>query len=620
MSTSDFAQSQPDVDWQEAFEVLLKAHDGLKETLCQCEARCADLMKAHHDMREQYDSERKQFLELLDDYRTRTVSHSQSVDVNMARLAQRARLEGNLQKFQTFSLSHPHPEEWISEVRTYVTSYFEDDKEAVIFVLGLLERDVKTALKVRTQLDSVDSLTLMSELEALFSQSTSTELFIRFHLRVQGKDEALKDYAVSLMELAVKLRVKDSLSTEETESKLKHQFAAGVHLPQLRRELKRLNAEQSDLTFMQVLQKAEDWLTEVNDKKQSSSACHKCSAESTNTQRLEAEANAQFAYKSRVDKLEEYLSKQGDLIGQLVQQVYHLSSERTESSKTKIPKHSERHCTFCGNRGHFAKYCFRRRKAKRKQGQSSTAPSTFGLHVELNQLEAIARPCAKVSAEPQQESTDASGLVRTLSQHKEAETQTSPFDSERLSFHSTGALVNPSMLLETPKGYSSREETETCSSSSSSDCVSGCRHLRSRSGRSGDSHDWRQSKLSRASPYASQVKRVNPASTPAASPVVNSTAEPSSKSSVVYTGDFPERRLRESPQSVRSRAPVKVLSAGKEDSDSSLADDSSLDESSDWMQRSARSKKHKPSSHNNLPTSVSAVTSSQVKRNMCGVQ
>jgi len=407
MSLTDLTQTkgqgspEPASDgWQVKFEKLLQANEELKEGLRQSEARYDGLCERHHELQEQSEEEKRELYATLSDYRSlkspkQELGTARAEAEAVARGPQRIRYPGKLQKFKSFSLSHPYPEEWISEVRGYVISYFEDDREGVTFVLGLLERDVKTALKVRIQLDSVDLLTLMRELEALFGAASSTELELDFCHRIQGQKETVKEYAIALMELVVKLRVKDELSTDKTENMLKHQFAKGVLKPELRRELKRLNAEQPRMMFSQLMQKADDWLLEGTEMKRSST-CHRCSVPvkadcpncqkcfseplrsehshcsvcpvETATAECEAETQVQFAFKSRVDRMEETLTK-------LIKKIDDLASEKKDSQKIV------KECTFCGKRGHVAKDCYSRRNAeKRSRSQKETEGGTSSLN------------------------------------------------------------------------------------------------------------------------------------------------------------------------------------------------------------------------------------------------
>lgn len=287
------------------------------------------------------------------------------------------RYGGKLRKFENFTLSHAHPEEWIDEVGTYVHSFFEDDRDRVIFIKGLLERQARNELKVRLDIDSETAQTILMKMKVVFCKTTRSpaELQMTFCQRVQQSGESLQDYTTALVDLMVKLRLHSRLTYEDTDLMLKNQLETGVRSLELKRELRRINEEQPQLAFSDMKNKLELWAEKGETKQKKTSSCQKVSPDAVFEEN--AEAKAQYAFKSRVDDMEKMMKTQKELIEKMADQLKQLVTQNQPSKKTADYGTEPNQCSYCGKKGHFAKFCFSRKRAEReaKAAGSSAANS-----------------------------------------------------------------------------------------------------------------------------------------------------------------------------------------------------------------------------------------------------
>ena len=163
-----------------------------------------------------------------------------------------------LRKFKTLSYSHPHPTEWLEEMEEYVYSTFDREYEAVLFVVGLLERDIKNEIRIHHNFREIGPDSLFREIRLLFTGIKTPEMLRQdFESRTQTKSETCREYAVKLVDMMVTLKGMKEIDTQTTESMLRNRFSSGVLSTQLKRRFIDMLYMHPDYTFAQLRKIAE---------------------------------------------------------------------------------------------------------------------------------------------------------------------------------------------------------------------------------------------------------------------------------------------------------------------------------------------------------------------------
>lgn len=299
--------------------------------------------------------------------------------------AEPRRYAGKPRKFPNFSQDTPHPSEWISEVEAYSDTYFADPQEQLIYVTGLLERDIKNELKVRTNIAALTPAQLFRYLREVFGDPlTPRELKLQFAQRKQGPKESVKEFASALVDFMVQIREDANMQHAESEAELKTQFASSCREVGLKHELKRLNREQPRLTFPQLRQQAVEW-----EEDQGSSPVQKKGhqnrskaevVETADPTQAATSSEAWVPYKTRLDRIEKQLEdlssriptpQDGTPDSKPEKKKPYRSNKGSRFNKSRKQK-SDKQCKYCGIRGHTEEECnFKKRAAKRLNDDSS---------------------------------------------------------------------------------------------------------------------------------------------------------------------------------------------------------------------------------------------------------
>lgn len=368
----------------------------LRQDLQDKQIKLESSSRLHEDYRHEVDLERKKLLDLLTakDEQAGLKIFPETPKVVVPKVC----VSTKPPKIRQLSLDDPNPSEWIEEVKMFVNSHYKDEPaEGNAFLLSLVERDVKVAL--RTMLDDPASKpvdAVFTALETLYKGTTETENTVTFFQRVQTNEESVKEYAIALMDLGGKWRKGQRIGAAEFNRTIKTQFAYGVSKLELRRELFRLNEERPHLSFIDLMQKAE---TFEGPKKPSTSTSAPVAVPTKKTSARQATSvltmdsvpeevgtQAQYAFKSRVDRMEEQLSKQTQMVNRLAKQMEELIASTREqpefSTQIQVKK-----CTYCGKKGHISEDCYSRKRDERKEKasrQKATSQTKKGKRNPLN--------------------------------------------------------------------------------------------------------------------------------------------------------------------------------------------------------------------------------------------
>lgn len=174
--------------------------------------------------------------------------------------------------------------EWLSTIKPYINNRFTTEIERVSFLMDNLDKTPKLEIRFRIDIQKASSGEVIGLLEQIYGvKETLIELQQQFFSRNQEETESLDEYSHVLMEQLLVLKAKEPRNFHNQDEILKQKFAAGVLDISLRRHLKNLNADQSDLKFFQLRNRADEWLKDEtkSDILQSSSASVQTSLLST---------------------------------------------------------------------------------------------------------------------------------------------------------------------------------------------------------------------------------------------------------------------------------------------------------------------------------------------------
>ena len=348
--------SEMEEGYQRALHMARKEHELLRERLDEA-----------YQLQVRFDKDRATMMDLLS-----AISKSPGQTEQPKESGRGKGFLGPLRKFHPLKRDHPHPTEWISEIFEYVNSVFDLDEAKNTFIQGLLDREVKNEIRIRVNLTKTSLGELKEELIMVFDDvRTPTDLRMDFCHRTQLDSESVDDFAVALVNRMVVLQSKMVVSTQgEAEEMLKSQFAAGLSSLELKREVKRLNVECTQLSYMQLRQRAEAWTADgvpVQTRARKVAACQEQMTRDTVGEVEEVETQAQYAFKSRVDTMEKLMAEQNKKLDEVMRHLAKIGMEtdNREASKSE----NQKHCDFCNRDGHIEKTC----RKKRGMGDSRGA-------------------------------------------------------------------------------------------------------------------------------------------------------------------------------------------------------------------------------------------------------
>ena len=169
---------------------------------------------------------------------------------------------GNMRRLDRFKGKQTTPQEvdeWVRDARCHVESRGLKGKDAVAFLLDHLAATARLEVLGRIEEIKDSPEKLYSALENTFGDGqTHPQLLQKFFSYRQGKED-LVTCSINLLELFQKIADKDSSFKDTKHAILKDRLAEAVVDESLRREIRRLNTEQSELTFFEARDKAVRW-------------------------------------------------------------------------------------------------------------------------------------------------------------------------------------------------------------------------------------------------------------------------------------------------------------------------------------------------------------------------
>lgn len=253
-------------------------------------------------------------------------------------------------KLKPYKPGEDNMEDWIKHVSSYIMHY-STETEKVQTVMELLDKKSRTLVNFHCMIDDCTVRDVFNALLPYHKPAvTAVQLQQEFFTRNQKPKESNSDYIQALMELAIKVRDKDNTLLPDLHAAVKEKFADGVTDPTLKRELKRLNDERSDLQLSAMLDRADKWLlTGVTSKPVSTSEAAANNEPSSGEGATASGASEDLA----------------SLVKQQKQEIESLKKQLGAKSKV---------CYYCNRNGHLQNNCFK--KMHDEAQQNSQNPTT----------------------------------------------------------------------------------------------------------------------------------------------------------------------------------------------------------------------------------------------------
>lgn len=249
-------------------------------------------------------------------------------------------------------------EEWLEEVKASTRARHLSGRDEAYFMYDHLEGEAKDEIRYRSREEKEDPSKIITILKELYGCAKSyVELQESFFSRKQQEGESLQEYSHALCSLMDKVRQRAPTALTNFDVLLRDQFIEYVCDPTLRRELKRLVREKSDMSMLEARAAAIQWEREgrPNDsgRGRSYSVPSLCAMHySRSSSKVEAAPTTQP--NAELVELKEMLLKQQQQINNLTQSIASLAvPQRPMRSNRQSPII----CRRCQQAGHYARDC-----------------------------------------------------------------------------------------------------------------------------------------------------------------------------------------------------------------------------------------------------------------------
>jgi hypothetical protein len=276
--------------------------------------------------------------------------------------------------------------EWILDMKCYLSGKSMSRQEAVDIVLESLEPPAKTEVRFQLDLNTATADKLLEVLQNTFGvQDNVVQLERKFFERNQRSFESITEYSYVLMELMFPLQKLDQRFKTEQNKYMKDKFADGILDLGLKRELKRINIEQSDLDFWQLRNRAQRWLED-------------CRVKSHNCNSIDTEPSCNAAQAQTLESLIKLQRQQQDQLNEISKTLTSLKYQKKSYSpryQSKYDKQGEDGqnkpqmfgqgdrkqiiCYYCKGPNHIAKNCVKLQKKNQGKIQVNSQAEELNL-------------------------------------------------------------------------------------------------------------------------------------------------------------------------------------------------------------------------------------------------
>ena len=244
----------------------------------------------------------------------------------------------------------PDVDDWTADMENHLQASPLSDREGLDFVMDHLTGPAGQEVRFREPRTAVEALQIV---RSVFGDvDTMGAAQEAFYTRIQQPGETLLDYSLALVKLFSKLSKRQpSLSPLRNET-LKGRFASGVRDISLQREMRRLELDDSRMSFWEFRDRAISWIGRELPKKM---ATH--DAMSTTIGREPDNATIL----KKLDAQQHQLQRMQEVLTKQQQQLEGVRSSRSwesrRSSKRGYNAEGKRVCYVCGAMDHISPNC-----------------------------------------------------------------------------------------------------------------------------------------------------------------------------------------------------------------------------------------------------------------------
>ena len=281
--------------------------------------------------------------------------------------------------------------EWLDEVEAYCRQLGLDDAEKVAAALDHLAGVAREEILCSPVEIRRDWTKLVKVLNTRFGSRESVQsLNSAFYARSQLENESLSDFGRALMMSynRVEAAAADPQEAEALarlrEKALKEQFVKGAAKPDLRRDLRRLDMDNPQISFFEFRDLALRLFQDLDDvalgiggepcSDNESTLVNKVAAVSANQKALDTLVTGQAKLIELMESVLSNQEKTSKAITDLGAAVNRLSVRADDSkhSRRPVPR-----CTYCDRRGHSVETCYKRQNDEtRKANQGGSSETT----------------------------------------------------------------------------------------------------------------------------------------------------------------------------------------------------------------------------------------------------
>ena len=264
----------------------------------------------------------------------------------------------------------PEVSDWLDDIRYHIEDLTESQK--IDTIMSYLGGQAKDEVKLRPRTERDTAAKILSILESAFKVTESlATLTQQFFNRTQRADETVQDYSLALFKLNAKIEKKGGSSLDDV--MLRDKFIDGLLDQSLRRDLRRLSREHLDISFVQFRQKVLELVQEDEtgiQKKTVKSA--EVSTASSLEKLLKQQIDIQQKTADALLALQKQQQKTEDKIDRWMKQKKSQGEDSKYAARRVDVKPKPRQigpCYHCGELGHIAKECPKRRERSSQQAK-----------------------------------------------------------------------------------------------------------------------------------------------------------------------------------------------------------------------------------------------------------
>ena len=144
----------------------------------------------------------------------------------------------------------PEIEEWVDDILNHLSTRDMSKKEQAVFIIDHLAGQAKRKIRYRFESEKTDPNKILGILCKVFGDSNPATLSKEdFFARNQRERETLLMYSQALLYLAERMIKKDTTLEASRQTLLRGKFIEGVREDLIRRELRKIDMDDKELTF-----------------------------------------------------------------------------------------------------------------------------------------------------------------------------------------------------------------------------------------------------------------------------------------------------------------------------------------------------------------------------------